>query len=171
MSISSTPFISEKTEGVLPALSFGSEEPRTNCRREPESSFPESRFDGRTKIVSLRALKRFNPKNGLPWETEFETLVSQRSKDLFEAIMCSRPNPQEPASDLMVQWQFLRATTDPFDRYEILRTAPHALATPKVPEEIYVSKQAQISRVRGIHQRQESVPFKTPEGDLLVPKT
>lgn len=75
----------------------------TSCRREPKSSFPESRFDGRTQIVFLRALRRFNPKNGLSWETESETLVSKKPEDFLEAFLRSHPNPQEPAPDLMVQ--------------------------------------------------------------------
>lgn len=58
---------------------------------------------------------------------------------------------------------FRRTTTEPLDRSEDLRTAPGAFAIPMASEESYGDSRTQLSRVRGIHQRQGVVRAQHPK--------
>lgn len=58
---------------------------------------------------------------------------------------------------------FRRTTTEPLDRSEDLRTAPGAFAIPMASEESYGDSRTQLSRARGIHQRQGVVRAQHPK--------
>lgn len=111
--------------------------------------------------MSRKALRRFSPKNGLSWETEFEAHVSKKPEDFLETVLRSHPNPQDLASDEMVRSQFRRTAPDLLNRTGSCELLQMHSSLHRPPKRLMKTVEYNC-RARGIHQRQGAVHAKHP---------